>query len=149
MCKENTFGIFISDVINLADKNSIGINGESLSDIYASPSTVVKMIGAVTKTGWHSFMELTKLLASTSYFTFIAALTAFISSPIGSLVINALIYWGGKDSIKVLYNNREMLNDIKLIGEKFEKLYNNCTSESEYETIVNEAADELLIIAKR
>jgi hypothetical protein len=42
-----------------------------------------------------------------------------------------------------------MVNDIKAIGEEFEKRYNNCTSESDYETMVNEASDELLAIAKQ
>jgi hypothetical protein len=149
MYNKNTFGVFMSDVINQTDKKSIKMDGESLSDIYAAPSTAVKMIGAVTKAGWHSYTELAKLLSSTSYFTFIAASSAFIGTPIGSLILSSLVFWGGKDSIKVLYNHREMVNDIKAIGEEFEKRYNNCTSESDYETMVNEASDELLAIAKQ
>lgn len=143
MYEKKTFGEFMTDVVNRADRISIERNGCSLSDRYEAPSTVIKMIGAVANAGWTPFAGLAELLSNTSYFAFAAALALFVVSPIGLVVVGALVYWGGKDSIKVLYNNRKMVNDVKVIGDKYEARYNSCSSDGEYDVLANEAAGDL------
>lgn len=143
MYDKKPFGEFMTDVVNRADRISIERKGCSLSDRYDAPSTVIKMIGAVANAGWKPYLGLAGLLSNVSYFAFAAALALFVVSPIGLIVVGALVYWGGKDSIKVLYNNRKMVSDVKVIGDRYERRYNQCNSESEYEALVNEAAEEL------
>lgn len=143
MYENKTFGEFMTDVVNRADRISIERKGCSLSDRYDAPSTVIKMIGAVANAGWEPYIGLAGLLSNASYFAFAAALALFVVSPIGLIVVGALVYWGGKDSIKVLYNNRRMVKDVKVIGDRYESRYNNCSSENEYEALANEAAEDL------
>lgn len=143
MYEKKTFGEFMTDVVNRADRISIKRKGCSLSDRYDAPSTVIKMIGAVANAGWKPFSGLAGLLSNASYFAFAAALALFVVSPIGLIVVGALVYWGGKDSIKVLYNNRKMVKDVKIIGDRYEYRYNHCDSDTEYESLANEAAEEL------
>jgi len=143
MYDKKPFGGFLTDVVNRADKKSIERKACSLSDRYNAPTTVIKMIGVVANAGWPTFSELARLLSCASYFDFAAELATFVVSHEGLIVVGALVYWGGKDSIKVLYNNRKMVCDVKVIGDKYEHRYNQCNSETEYETLVNEAAEEL------
>lgn len=143
MYEKKKFGEFMADVVNRAERISIERNGCSLSDRYDAPSTIIKMIGAVVNAGWAPYSGLAGLLSTASYFAFAAALALFVVSPIGLVVVGALVYWGGKDSIKVLYNNRKMVKDVKVIGDKYESRYNSCSSESEYEALANEAAKDL------
>lgn len=143
MYEKKPFGEFMTDVVNRADRISIERKGCSLSNRYDAPSTVIKMIGAVANAGWTPFSGLAGLLSNASYFAFAAALALFVVSPIGLIVVGALVYWGGKDSIKVLYNNRKMVRAVKVIGDRYELRYNQCDSGTEYESLVNEAAEEL------
>ncbi len=143
MYEKKPFGEFMTDVVNREDRISIERKGCSLSDRYDAPSTVIKMIEAVANAGWTPFSGLAGLLSNASYFAFAAALALFVVSPIGLIVVGALVYWGGKDSIKVLYNNRKMVRAVKVIGDRYELRYNQCDSGTEYESLVNEAAEEL------
>lgn len=137
------FGEFMTVVVNRADKISFEKSGRPLSDKYEAPSTILKMIGAVANTGWPSFSELSKLLSSASYFAFAAALAIFIVSPIGLIVVGALVYWGGKESLKLLYNNRTLVEDVKTIGDRYEVRFKDCNFDSERDTLANQAAEEL------
>lgn len=143
MKNELTFGEFMTEVVNRADKISFENCGRPLSDKYEAPSTILKMIGAVSNTGWPSFMALSGLLGNASYFAFAAALAVFIISPIGLVVVGALVYWGGKESLKLLYNNRTLVEDVKTIGDRYESRFNECSTKEEYERLINNAAEEL------
>lgn len=143
MKNELTFGEFMTEVVNRADKISFEKSGRPLSDKYEAPSTILKMIGAVSNTGWTSFNALSGLLGNASYFAFAAALAVFIISPIGLIVVGALVYWGGKDSLKLLYNNRTLVEDVKTIGDKYENRFIECSTEEEQERLINQAAEEL------
>lgn len=138
-----TFGEFMTEVVNRADRISFEKSGRPLSDKYEAPSTILKMIGAVLNTGWTSFNALSKLLSNTSYFVFAAALASFVISQIGLIVVGALVYWGGKDSLKLLYNNRALVEDVKRIGDLYENRFNKCTSDEERSHLANQAAEEL------
>lgn len=137
------FGEFMTEVVNRADKISFEKSGRPLSDKYEAPSTILKMIGAVSNTGWTPFSALYGLLGNASYFAFAAALAVFIISPIGLIVVGALVYWGGKESLKLLYNNRALVEDVKAIGDKYENRFNECTTEVDQDKLINEAAEEL------
>ncbi len=143
MENNQSFGEFMTEVVNRADKISFEKSGRPLSDKYEAPSTILKMIGAVSNTGWASFSALSGLLGNSSYFAFAAALAVFIISPIGLIVVGALVYWGGKESLKLLYNNRTLVEDVKTIGDKYEIRFNGCTTEEEQDKLINKAAEEL------
>lgn len=143
MSNITTFGEFMAEVVNRADKISFEKSGRPLSDKYEAPSTILKMIGAISNTGWTSFNALTKLLSNASYFAFAAALAVFVISPIGIIVVGALVYWGGKDSLKLLYNNRTLVEDVKTIGDRYENRFKQCTSDEEQNHLANQAAQEL------
>lgn len=133
----------MTEVVNRADKISFEKSGRPLSDKYEAPSTILKMIGAVSNTGWTSFSALSGLLGNASYFAFAAALAVFVISPIGLIVVGALVYWGGKDSLKLLYSNRTLVEDVKTIGDKYETRFNECSTEEDQERLINKAAEEL------
>lgn len=143
MENKNAFGEFMAEVVNHADQISYERGGHPLSDKYDSPSTIIKMIIAVSNTGWGTFKALSGLLANVSYFAFAAALADFAVSPIGLVVIGALVYWGGTDSIKQLYNNRAMVADVQSIGAKYELSYLQCTNDEEKKKLMDEAALDL------
>lgn len=143
MSNKHSYEVFINDVVNRSEKLSLERDGVSLSDRYEAPSTVTKMICAVARAGQKYFSGLAGLLANTSYFAFAAALALFIVSPIGTVVLGALVYWGGKDSLKVLYNNRDMVLAVKSVADKYKLRLDRCASESEYDELVNQAAEEL------
>ncbi len=143
MNSEKSFGEFMAEVVNRADKISYERCGRPLSDKYEAPSTILKMIGAVAITGWTSFSALSGLLASASYFAFAAALAVFIISPIGLIVVGALVYWGGKESLKLLYSNRTLVEDVKAIGDKYENRFKECSFKDEQERLANQAAEDL------
>lgn len=143
MENNRSFGEFMTEVVNRADKISFEKSGRPLSDKYEAPSTILKMIGAVSNTGWTPFSALSGLLGNASYFAFAAALAVFIISPIGLIVVGALVYWGGKESLKLLYNNRALVEDVKAIGDKYENRFNECTTEVDQDKLINEAAEEL------
>lgn len=143
MRSELTFGEFMTEVVNRADKISFEKSGRPLSDKYEAPSTILKMIGAVSNTGWASYSVLSGLLGNASYFAFAAALAVFVISPIGLIVVGALVYWGGKDSLKLLYSNRTLVEDVKTVGDKYENRFNECSTEEEQERLANQAAKEI------
>lgn len=143
MKSEITFGEFMTEVVNRADRISLKVSGHSLSDKYEAPSTILKMIGAITNTGWSSFKALSGLLSNASYFAFAAALAVFAISPIGIIVVGALVYWGGMESLKLLYNNRSVVEAIQAIGDKYESRFNDCHTEEERCQLLEQAAEEL------
>lgn len=143
MKSEQTFGEFMTEVVNRADKISFEKCGRPLSDKYEAPSTILKMIGAVSNTGWTSFSALANLLVNASYFAFAAALAVFVISPVGLIVVGALVYWGGKDSLKLLYSYRSLVEDVKSIGDKYETLFKECSTDEELDNLTNLAAEEL------
>jgi hypothetical protein len=101
------------------------------------------MIEAVAGLGWPPFTELTELLSNTNFYEFIEDLPGFASSPNGLSVINALVYWGGEGAIKVLYNNRNLVNDVKLVGDRYLQKYSQCSEENGYEALADDAAKTL------
>lgn len=138
-----TFGEFMAEVVNRADKISFEKSGRPLSDKYEAPSTILKMIGAISNTGWTSFSALSGLVGNASYFAFAAALAVFIISPVGLIVVGALVYWGGKESLKLLYDNRTLIEDVQAIGDRYEVRFRDYSSDSEREALANQAAEEL------
>lgn len=143
MKKDISFGEFMAEVVNRADQISFERSGRPLSDKYDSPSTIIKMIGAVSNTGWGSFTALSGIIANPTYFDFAAAAAAFMLNPTGMIVLGSLVYWGGKESIKQLYNNRTMVADIRTIGDRYEQRYQQCSSSGELDALLNEAALDL------
>jgi hypothetical protein len=143
MESNKTFGQFMTEVLNKADELSFEKWGRPLSDKYEAPSTILKMIGSITTAGWKGFNALSKLLSNVSYFAFATALGAFILSPIGISVVGSLVYWGGKDSLKLLYNNRTLVEAVKKVGDKYKSRFEECTTSEGYDQLVTDAANDL------
>lgn len=133
----------MTEVVNIADELSFEKWGRSLSDKYEAPSTILKMIGSITATGWTGFNALCKLLSNVSYFAFTAALGAFLLTSIGISVVGALVYWGGKDSLRLLYNHRILVEAVKKVGDKYKSRFEECSISEEYDKLVTDAANDL------
>lgn len=133
----------MTEVVNRADELSFEKWGRPLSDKYAAPSTILKMIGSITTTGWNGFNALCKLVSNVSYFAFATALGAFLLTPIGITVVGSLVYWGGKDSLKLLYNNRTLVEAVKKVGDKYKSRFEDCSTSGEYDQLVTDAANDL------
>lgn len=143
MNKDITFGEFMTEVVNRADKISFEKSGRSLSDKYEAPSTILKMIGAVCNKGWSNFTELAHTVLKDSYFEFAGALAPFLFGSVGGIIAGSLAYWGGQSSIKLFYNNKKIVEDVKTIGDKYEKRFNRCSTDEEQDKLINEAVGEL------
>ena len=98
MSKYNEYGVFIQEVVNTAEKNS----SIPLYRLYGVENETIGMVLAVLQKGWIPFSSMTSLFGL-ALIAFVAALAAFVITPIGVVVIAALIYWGGKDAIRILY----------------------------------------------
>ena len=133
------FGKFMTNVLYQANKTSFDKRGESLSDIYHIPSTIIKMIGAITNTGWDSFKVLYEVLSKTSYMMFISSLPSFLLSPAGAVVSRTLVFWNGIESIKLLYDNKKIIKDIKDLGDIYEQKFRMCSSMESQDLLENEA----------
>lgn len=143
MKNEQAIGRFMTEVMNRANILSLERNGRPLSDMYGAPSTTLKMIEAITNIGWLPFKALSGLLTNSSFFAFTAARTLFILSPLGQVVVNALAYWDGKDSLKLLYNNHSLVVDIERIGDKYSERVEASQSDEERNILADEAAETL------
>lgn len=143
MNNDITFGEFMTEVVNRADKISFEKSGRPLSDKYEAPSTILKMIGAISNKGWNNFTELAHTVLKDSYFEFAGALAPFLFGGIGGIIASSLAYWGGQSSIKLFYNNKKIVEDVKAIGDRYENRFNECTTDDGQDKLINEAAEEL------
>lgn len=143
MENNQSFGEFMTEVVNRADKISFEKSGRPLSDKYEAPSTILKMIGAISNKGWSNFTELAHTVLKDSYFEFAGALALFLFGGIGGIVASSLAYWGGQSSIKLFYNNKKIVEDVKNIGDKYERRFKGCNTEEQQYKLMNEAAEEL------
>lgn len=134
----------MTDVMDRADKLSFEKSGRPLSDKYEAPTTILKMIGSITDTGWESFISLySQLISRGSYFLFAGALGSWITSALGLLVSSSLMYWGGQESIKLLYSNKGIVEAVKRIGERYKSHFDSCSSDEEKGNLANRAANDL------
>lgn len=143
MESNKTFGRFMTEVLTKADELSFEKWGRPLSDKYEAPSTILKMIGSITATGWTGYNALCKLLSNVSYFAFAAAVGTFLLTPIGIGVVGSLVYWGGKDSFKLLYNHRTLVEAVKKVGDKYKPRFKVCSTSKECDKLVTDAANDL------
>lgn len=143
MKSDLTFEEFMTEVVNRADKISFEKSGRSLTDKYEAPSTILKMIGAVCNKGWNNFTELARTILKDSYFEFYGALAPFLFGGIGGIIASSLAYWGGQSSIKLFYNNKKVVEDVKTIGDKYESRFNRCSTNDEKDKLLNQASEDL------
>ncbi|MGM9817314.1 MAG: hypothetical protein ACI304_09720 [Lepagella sp.] len=139
------FGEFMTDVMTRADNLSFEKCGRPLTDKYEAPSTILKMIGAVTNTGWNIFNQLYQLLSQKSYWSFSESLPLFMLNPVGNVILGSLVYWGGKSSLKLLYDNQNLVEVVKRIGDKYQPLFVKCSKDS-LENLAEQAANDLVSI---
>lgn len=140
MSKYNEYGVFMQEVVNTAEKSS----STPLSSLYGVESDTVGMVLSVLGKGWVPFASMTSIFGL-ALISFVAALAAFVITPIGVVVIAALIYWGGKDAIRILYYNRTLPLAIKAVGDTYKERFDSHVNEQRYiDSLINEAADDLI-----
>ena len=140
MSKYNEYGVFIQEVVNTAEKNS----SIPLYRLYGVENETIGMVLAVLQKGWIPFSSMTSLFGL-ALIAFVAALAAFVITPIGVVVIAALIYWGGKDAIRILYRNKTLPIAIKAVGDRYKERFDSHVNEQRYiDSLINEAAEDLI-----
>lgn len=146
MSMHTSYGQFMADVINRADQLSMRRGKGTLAEKYNSPATISKMLMAVANSGWPAYKALAGFLAHSTALGLAAGIALFIISPLGLVVVGALAYWGGRDSIKLLFQNKPMVEDVKSVGDRFKTRYDACTTDMQREQLLDEAANDLLRI---
>lgn len=140
MSQYNDYGEFLQEVVNTAERKS----DTPLYLIYGVNSETIGMIISVLNKGWIPFASMTSMFGL-ALIAFLAALAAFVITPIGLIVVAALVYWGGGDAIKILYKNRVLPLSIKAIGDKYKGRFESHKNEYSYiDELIDEAADDLL-----
>lgn len=144
MSKYNKFEDFMQAVINEADNKCQHRYSKSLTDAYDVNISIMKMINILISNGWGIFIAVVALLVL-GPFAFGLALTTFIVTPIGMLVVGALAVFGGVTAIRTLYRNRVLPIAIKETGQKYKDKFNNHINEHPYiDSLLEQAADYLL-----
>lgn len=140
MSKYNDYGEFLQEVVTTANNNSKC----SLNRMYGVEDNTVDMVLAVLKKGWFPFSAMTSLFGLTMI-AFAAALTTFIFTPIGIIVIAALVYWGGKNALHLLYKNRALPVAVKAVGNAYKQNFDGHLNEQQYiDSLIKEAAGDLI-----
>lgn len=140
MSKYDEYGMFVLEVINTAEKNS----ATPLCQLYGVENETIDMILAVLQKGWIPFASMTSLFGL-ALVAFVAASTAFVITPIGVVVIDALIYWGEKDAIRILYRNKALPIAIKAMGDKYKERFDSHVNEQRYiDGLIEDAAEDLV-----
>ena len=135
----------MADVISRVDAICFERTGSGFSERCKAPANVGKMIESVVKTGWLPYEELHRTVSHASYFAFVASLSMFVLTPVGMTVTDSLVYWGGKESIKLLYDHRHMVGVVKDVGDTFRTQCSVTPGESGYDELVNRAAEALYV----
>lgn len=145
MSKYTNFDSFMQAVINEADVKCHIKYGKSLSEAYNVDTSITRMISIVIKNGgWWFFIALVGLLGL-GPLAFGAATLAFVSTPVGIVVVGALAIFGGVEAIKTLYQNRILPIAVKEIGEKYKKDFElNVNNPSTIDELINNASSNLL-----
>ena len=145
MSKYNDYGEFLQEVVNTAERKS----SIPLYRLYGVKSETIGMIISLLSKGWIPFASMTSIFGL-ALIAFLAALAAFVITPIGLVVVAALVYWGGKDAIKVLYDNRVLPIAIKAVGDKYKERFDTHVNEQGYiDNLIEEAAADLIDRAKK
>lgn len=149
MSKYNDYGQFMSAVLKDADEKCKQTNQEGLTGWFKLTGVAANIISImlhILSVSWAAFVSVGALMALAPI-PFIAALSVFVVSPIGLLVIAALISFGGVDAIKHMYERKEIVVAILDIGKKykpeFDKLNGNVES---IDALIDKAANEILNI---
>lgn len=130
----------MQEVVNTAERKS----ETPLYSLYGVENATIGMIIAVLEHGWIPFASMTSLFGLLGP-DFIATFAAFVITPIGGNVLAALVGWGGREAILILYNNRVLPIAVKTIGNKYKDQFDSHIDEQQYiDNIINEAADELI-----
>lgn len=140
MSKYNDYGEFLQEVVNTANRKS----DIPLYRLYGVENDTVGMILSVLGVGWIPFAAMTSLFGL-ALVAFLAALAVFIITPVGVVVIAALVLWGGKNAIRILYDNKALPIAIKTIGDKYKDRFDSHMEECAYiDGLMDEAANELI-----
>lgn len=144
MSKYNKFEDFMQAVINEADNKCQRRYSKSLTDAYDVNVSIMRMISILISNGWGIFLAVVALLVL-GPFAFGFALTTFIVTPIGIIVVGALAVVGGVTALRTLYRNRILPIAIKETGQRYKELFNNHINEYSYiDSLLEQASDYLL-----
>lgn len=140
MSKYNEYGVFLQEVVNTAERKS----DIPLYRIYGVENDTLGMILSVLGVGWIPFAAMTSLFGLVLV-AFLAALAVFVITPVGLIVVAALVMWGGQNAIRILYDNKALPIAIKAIGDKYKDRFDSHVDEYAYiNKLIDEAADDLI-----
>lgn len=149
MSKYNDYGQFMSAVIKEADEKSKQTNQAGLTGWFkltGAAANIISIMLQILSVSWVAFLGVGALMVLAPI-PFLASLAVFAISPVGLLVIAALISFGGVDAIKHMYERKEIVVAILDIGKKykpeFDKLNGNVES---IDALIDKAANEILNI---
>lgn len=146
MSKYDDYGEFMVAVINEADAKCRYRNFSSLLTLFHLPinSNIINIIIAIMKIGWPAFKAVCGLLVL-GPIIFVSALSTFAFTGIGTVVIAALVVFGGVKAIKLLYSNKTTPLKIYEVGKKYKPRFDSHINDIMYiDNLISEAADELL-----
>ncbi len=144
MSKYDKFEEFMDAVINEADSLSRKQYGRSLTETYQVGETILSITKALMSNGWYVFIAVVALLLL-GKLAFIMALGTFLLSPVGIVVLGALIAFGGKSALKLLYTARRFPIAVKEVGEAFKADFEQHVNDNFYiDAKISQAAQVLI-----
>lgn len=109
-------------------------------------ANIISIMLHILSVSWAAFVSVGALMALAPI-PLIAALSVFVASPIGLLVIAALLQFGGIDAIKHMYERRDIVVAILEIGKKYKSKFEQLNGNTEaIDALVDKASNEILNI---
>lgn len=147
MSKYNDFGDFMVAVVDEAERKCWLHYKHGLMGIFhfgSSASSVIPIVSCILSVGWTAFLAVCALLVLGA-FAFISALIPFAASGVGTLVIAALLAFGGIKALRLLYTYRIAPLAIKVVGIRYKPLFDAHINEYSYiDDLIDRASDELI-----
>lgn len=146
MSKYNDYGQFMIAVIDEADNRCHYRNLGNLLRQFNLPfnSNIISIIIAIMNVGWPAFKAVCALLVL-GPIIFVSSLAAFAVTGVGTVVIAALVVFGGIKAIKLLYSNKTTPLKIYEVGKKYKPMFDSHINDYSYiDNLICEAAEDLL-----
>lgn len=144
MNRYDNFEVFMTNVVEVADRKCQNLHGKKLTEAYGVSTKVYSMLLVVISKGWSLFLALVALL-TLGPIAFTTSLVSFTVSPLGLAIVIALATFGGVKAVRVLYRNRILPMAIKETGEYFKNNFKSHINERNYiDNLVEVAAEQLL-----
>lgn len=148
MSRYYSFNDYMNDVLVECDKLCRERHNCGIEDLYRVSSTTYKAIMQLITKDWRIFIAVVIGILAVGPVGFVAAITAFLSTPVGWAVA-AVLGGGTIGIIKQMYHDRELPNAVKKVGETYKSRWENIEGNTyKIDSLVKEAAEELYEMAR-